>query len=141
MREEDNLSLSLSLLLSFFLRSFFPVDRECDRERAALADAADDGNIAVVLVDDLFGDGQPQPHPAKEMIAYGFEVVEAIKDMINLIGRDAHARIDNGDLQLRILIGLPGYFDLAPVRAELDGIVEQSLEGFTQSVEIAARFG
>ncbi len=49
-----------------------------------------------MLFDDLSGDRQTQACAAKQMLAHRFEMMKAIEDVINLIGRDANPRIGDG---------------------------------------------
>jgi hypothetical protein len=100
-------------------------DRQRHDERRPLAFAGalrPDG--AAVHLGEVLDDGEPQAQAVVPSRRAAVGLAEAVEDVGEELGLDAHAGVDDADLQMRI-DPLEEHLHLAALRRELDGIGEQ----------------
>ena len=100
-------------------------DRQAHDERRALALAGALGpHRAAVQLDQLLDDRQAQPQPAVAAGRRGVGLAEPLEDVRQELGPDAHAGVDDGDLDVRV-DPLQEHLDAAPLGRELHGVGQQ----------------
>jgi hypothetical protein len=104
---------------------------EADKKFGAFPGRTVEVDAAVLQLDELLGDGQPQPRAPELAVGRSSGLGKAFKDQGLFIGGNAHAGIRNGKLQhpvgFRFIYHLHRYFNMAFV-GKLNGIADQVVE-------------
>jgi hypothetical protein len=98
-------------------------EREPDREARALADHAGHGDRAPVQLRELLDQREPDARALVAASARALDAVEALEEPVELVGRDAAARVGHHQLGMAV-DGLQAHVDAARER-ELERVGEQ----------------
>jgi hypothetical protein len=89
-----------------------------------------------MLLHHLFDHRHTEAHPPKDMRSDSPDSLKTREYTAHLIGRDSHPLVADGHSHLpKMVVG--DYRNLAPVRAKLDGVVQQSVYRPTQPLGIS----
>ena len=112
-------------------------DRQRHGEGRALALAGALGpDAAAVHLDELLDDGEPQAQAAVPPRRAGVGLAEAVEDVREELGLDAHAGVDDADLDVRV-DPLQEHLHLAALGRELHGVGEQVPDDLLEPGEVA----
>ena len=108
-------------------------------EGRAMAKGRHDPDAATVHLDDLSGDGKPEPGPALGLGVGAVHLVELLEDAHLMLFGDARARIHDADGEVAMR-GFGANTHFASV-GELDGVADQVKENLCQALLIAKTHG
>src|SRR5262249_25323709 len=116
------------------------LEGDAEPEGAPRPERAVDADLAAHQLDEALGDGKPEPGPAVFSAHRAIDLRESLEDERGLLRRDADAGIGDGEFEAQALILAREAGDAehdAPVRRELDGVVEEIEEHLAQAAGIA----
>src|SRR5205823_10949505 len=94
-------------------------------------------DTAAVGLDDLLGDGKTESGARSALVAYAVGMEERFEDALRFVGEEAFALVVDLEDEPSVFGSHP-HEDLAAVRAELDGVVDQVSERLAEFPDVAA---
>src|SRR4051794_34046798 len=102
----------------------YTIHRKADAERATVAGSGSHAEGATVRPHDLLGDEEPQAQATGVRLTIALHLIEALKDVFDLFGRNPHPAIL--DLDLGLGLHLPqADVDVLGAGSVTDGVVHQ----------------
>ena len=109
-------------------------DMQGEGEAASLTGFAGHAHFLAKMLHDLIGDGEPQTG-ALAMVGF-IDLVEAVKDVRQILRGDAHARVDDADAD-NIVFDAGAQGDGAALGRILESVIQQRDENLLCTIRIA----